>query len=92
MREFFLYALEILKTGKDYQILQTNLQPFFWRKVKNIIRQNKKGALSGFLNSNVEMKTIQQYNMHSNQNKAKNENTFVTLKKDFNFKLRAEFL
>ena len=26
-----------------------NLQPFFWRKVKNIIRQNKKAALQEFL-------------------------------------------
>ena len=44
LRGFFLYALEILENGKDYEILQTNLQPFFWRKVKNIIRQNKKAA------------------------------------------------
>ncbi len=39
-RGFFLYALEII---------QTNLQPFFWKKVHNIIRQNKKGALQEFL-------------------------------------------
>ena len=37
------------KTVKDYEILETNLQPFFWRKVKNIIRQNKKLALQEFL-------------------------------------------
>ena len=43
-RGFFLYALEILENGRDYEILETNLQPFFWRKVKNIIRQNKKAA------------------------------------------------
>lgn len=48
-RGFFLYALEILENGKDYEILQTNLQPFFWRKVKNIIRQNKKSAVQEFL-------------------------------------------
>ena len=48
-RGFFLYALEIIENGKDYEILETNLQPFFWRKVKNIIRQNKKGALLEFL-------------------------------------------
>jgi hypothetical protein len=48
-RGFFLYALEILENGKVYEILQTNLQPFFWRKVKNIIRQNKKSALQEFL-------------------------------------------
>jgi hypothetical protein len=48
-RGFFLYALEIIGTGKDYQILSTNLQPFLWKKLKNIIRQNKKGALHEFL-------------------------------------------
>ena len=46
---FFLYALEIMEKGEDYEILSTNLQPFFWRKVKNIIRQNKKSALQEFL-------------------------------------------
>ena len=49
LRGFFLYALEIMETGKDYEILETNLQPFFWRKAKNIIRQNKKAALQEFL-------------------------------------------
>jgi hypothetical protein len=49
LRGFFLYALEILENGKDYEILETNLQPFFWRKVKNIIRQNKKSAFQEFL-------------------------------------------
>lgn len=53
-RGFFLYALEIMETGKDYEILQTNLQPFFWRNIKNIIgrlckrrklRESQKGAL-----------------------------------------------
>ena len=48
-RGFFLYALEIMENGEDYEILNTNLQPFFWRKVKNIIRQNKKAALQEFL-------------------------------------------
>ena len=48
-RGFFLYALEIMETGKEYEILETNLQPFFWRKIKNIIRQNQKGALLEFL-------------------------------------------
>jgi hypothetical protein len=55
LRGFFLYALEILENGKDYQILHTNLQPFFWRKVKNIIRQNKKAALQEFLFNTAEV-------------------------------------
>jgi len=42
LRGFFLYALEILENGKDYEILKTNLQPSFWRKLKTILRQNKK--------------------------------------------------
>ena len=38
-----------MEKEEDYEILKTNLQPFFWRKVKNIIRQNKKDALLEFL-------------------------------------------
>ena len=49
LRGFFLYALEIMEDGKDVEVLKTNLKPFFWRKVKNIIRQNKKSALQEFL-------------------------------------------
>src|SRR3982751_6164143 len=48
-RGFLLYVLEIMKNGKAFEILSTNLQPFFWKKVKNVIRQNKKGALQEFL-------------------------------------------
>ena len=53
LRGFFLYALETMENGKDLQILRTNLQPFFWRKVKNIIRQNKKAVLLEFLFGNT---------------------------------------
>lgn len=49
LKGFFLYALEIMETGKDFEILSTNLKPFFWRKVKTIVRQNKKEALQEFL-------------------------------------------
>ena len=38
-----------MEAGKDIEILKTNLQPFFWKKVKDIIRQNKKSALQEFL-------------------------------------------
>jgi hypothetical protein len=38
-----------MENGKDYEIFSTNLHPFFWRKVENILRQNKKGALQEFL-------------------------------------------
>jgi hypothetical protein len=56
LRGFFLYALEIIQNAENYEISQTNLQPFFWRKVKNIIRQNKKGALLEFLFGKDEYK------------------------------------
>ena len=49
LRGFFLYALEIIENGKDYEILKTNLQPSFWRKLKTILRQNKKIVLLQFL-------------------------------------------
>ena len=38
-----------MENGKNYQNLNTNLQPSFWRKVQTIIRQNKKAALIHFL-------------------------------------------
>jgi len=41
-----------MENGKDLEVLKTNLQPFSWRKVKNIIRQNKKKALLEFLFGN----------------------------------------
>lgn len=49
LRGFLLYALEIMENGEDSKILSTNLSPFFWKKVKTTIRQNKKGALEEFL-------------------------------------------
>jgi len=49
LRGFFLYVLQIMENGQDYQILKTNLQPSFWRKLKSIIRQNKKIVLLQFL-------------------------------------------
>ena len=50
LRGFFLYVLEIMqKGGKDLEILKTNLQPSFWRKLKAIMKQNKKVVLLEFL-------------------------------------------
>ena len=42
-------SLKIIENGEDFEILETNLQPFFWRKARNILRQNKKHALLEFL-------------------------------------------
>jgi hypothetical protein len=49
LRGFFLYALKIMENGEEYEILNTNLQPFFWRNLKSILRQNKKTVLLQFL-------------------------------------------
>ena len=51
LRGFFLYALETLESAEDKNInvLETNLSIFFWRRVKNVIRQNNKGLLLNFL-------------------------------------------
>ena len=49
LRGFFLYILEIMDNGKDLQILRANLQPSFRRKLRKILRQNKKAALQEFL-------------------------------------------
>ena len=49
LRGFFLYALEIIENENDFEILSTNLQPSFWRKLRKIIRQNKKTVLLQFL-------------------------------------------
>lgn len=49
LRGFFLYALEIIETGQNFEVLETNFKPYFWRKIKNIIRQNKKEVLLKFL-------------------------------------------
>ena len=38
LRGFLLYVFEIMENGKDSKILSTNFQPFFWKKVKNVIR------------------------------------------------------
>jgi TolA-binding protein len=64
LRGFFLYACsfhslvadrfgrnygETMVSGKDLEILRTNLQSSFWRKLKRILRQNKKAVLLEFL-------------------------------------------
>jgi hypothetical protein len=38
-----------MENGKTFEILTTNLKPSFWRNLKTILRQNKKGALQEFL-------------------------------------------
>ena len=67
LRGFFLYALEIMETGKEYEILNTNLQPFFWRKVKTIIRQNQKGALLEFLFGSQDSLAASETQNHLNE-------------------------
>ena len=54
LRGFFLYALETRENGKDVEVLKTNLPPSFWRKLKTILRQNKKSVLLEFLFGSLE--------------------------------------
>lgn len=49
LRGFLFYALEIIESGKDFEVLSTNLPPFFWRKIRKIIRKNQPGVLQQFV-------------------------------------------
>lgn len=49
IRGFLLYALEIIQDEKLITVLKTNFQPLFWRRVKNIIKQNKRNCIVEFL-------------------------------------------
>jgi hypothetical protein len=51
VRGFFLYAVEILENPnqENIQVLKTNLHVLFWKRVKNVMRQNNKGLLLRFL-------------------------------------------
>lgn len=60
LRGFLLYVLDIIETGKDHQVLSTNLPPYFWRKVKKPLHKNQQGVLQQFLfgpesSSNLEI-------------------------------------
>ena len=79
LRGFFLYVLEIMENGKNYQSLNTNLQPFFWREVQNKIRQNKKSALINFLFPIFELEVPQNFENQIEEIK-KIENFEVVLK------------
>jgi len=71
LRGFFLYTLEISQNGENYEILKTNLQPFFWRKIKNTI--------SLLLKASRDNKTIQQ-----NDSTLKTENSLQSPNLIFN--------
>jgi hypothetical protein len=57
VRGFFLYAVEILENPnqENIQVLKTNLHVLFWKRVKNVLRQNNKGLLLRFLFGASEM-------------------------------------
>lgn len=46
---FLLYTLEIIQDEKLITVLKTNFQPLFWRRLKNVMKQNKQGCLVNFL-------------------------------------------
>jgi hypothetical protein len=64
LRGFILYVLEIIEKDQDKNmtVLKTNLPPFFWVRVKEVIRQNQKGLLNKFLfgTSNLSMEDLLQ--------------------------------
>ena len=49
VRGLLLYALEIIKDENLIIVLETNFHPLFWRRVKDVLRQNKQGSLLNFL-------------------------------------------
>lgn len=63
-RGFILFALEIKKKAKNFNVLKTNLNKFFWKNVERIINQNKKNGLEGFL---IEMMDNQLISKESKQ-------------------------
>ena len=49
IRGLILYALEIMEKDEKFQILETNLEPFFWKNVDRVIRQNQRSGLENYL-------------------------------------------
>jgi len=49
LRGFCLYILKLKETGKNFQVLKTNLQKEFWDEVSIIIRQKNKSKLEQYL-------------------------------------------
>jgi hypothetical protein len=78
LRDFFLYPLETMENGKDLEILTTNLQPSFWRKLKTILRQNKKIVLLEFLFGSQDSIAAPETQNHWNEK-------FETLQNQANF-------
>jgi len=50
IRGFLFYVLETIEYDETLvTVLQTNLSPFFWKRVQNVLKQNRKGILGEFL-------------------------------------------
>lgn len=52
IRGLILYALEIMEKDEKFQVLETNLEPFFWKNIQRVIRQNQRSGLENYLFSN----------------------------------------
>lgn len=65
LKGFLLYALEIMENGENYKILSTNLSEFFWKNLKDNIRQNQKGALEKFLFKESLTQSINDFNLQN---------------------------
>lgn len=59
LRGFLTYALEIRSKGINSRILETNLKPYFWREIGNVIRQNRQEILLKFLFSNSSTSSVE---------------------------------
>lgn len=76
IRGFLLYALEIINS-KEVKVLKTNLQPFSWKNVKNIIRQNKKDLLLKFLFKTAKPSTKISYSLEERIAKMQTEISYL---------------
>lgn len=74
IRGFILYALDIMGEDKEFQILKTNLEPFFWKNVRRIINQNKKGGLENFLFPKEAFQEVEIRNLKNKIYKLEKEN------------------
>lgn len=55
IRGFLFYVLETIEYDETLvTVLKTNLSPFFWKRVQNVLKQNKKDNLLNFLFGTLE--------------------------------------
>jgi hypothetical protein len=78
LQGFFRYALDIIDDESDILVLNTNLRPLFWVRIKNVLKQNKKNFLIKFLFEgdnleNSDLKSIEIINLQNQINELKDQ-------------------